>query len=375
MTRREARRHDDEKEIEKETHTHERKIPTMSISNDTVRERLAFLRQDPERLRQSRGQGLFETLGSLGLTYSQYFRALGTNVTDYCAQEFGFDLDKIAVDRLFQSDPNAKWLFPDIVREAVLSGLKRKPVYPELIVRDEAIAGTAYDMPFVDENASEEELRTVGEGAAIPESEIVYGDRIVRLDKKGRGIVASYEAVRRMSVDMLRVHLRRMGERLGRNLDARLAEVLVNGDNSGTTAATTLNTATSGAWVYADIVKGFLALTLDHYFTPTHMIANSGLVTTILSMAEFKEAALFDFAKTGDLPTPLGVRLVPLPDQPDDKLTILDAAYAVQKLTEQDLLVESDKLINQQWDRTFITVVTDFAVLYENARIVVQSDW
>jgi len=38
-------------------------------------------------------------------------------------------------------------------------------------------------------------------------------------------------------------------------------------------------------------------------------------------------------------------------------------------------LIESDKLINQQWDRTFITVVTDFAVIYEKARVVVQSDW
>jgi hypothetical protein len=357
------------------TKTTEEGVVDMAISQDLVRERLAFLRQDPERLRQTRGQGLYETLNGLGVTYSQYFRALGTNVSDYCAQEFGIDLDKIQVDRFFQSDPNAKWLFPDIVREAVLSGLKRKPKYPELIMRDEAIAGTAYDMPFVNENPSEEELRTVGEGASIPESEIVYGDRIVRLDKKGRGIVASYEAVRRMSVDMLRVHLQRMGERLGRNLDARLADVLVNGDSSGTTAAPTLNTATSGAWVYEDLVGGFLELTLAHYFTPTHMVANAELVETILSMAEFKEAALFDFAKTGNLPTPLGVRLVPLADHPDDKLTIVDAAYAVQKLTEQDLLVESDKLINQQWDRTFVTVVTDFAVVYENARVVVQSDW
>ena len=105
------------------------------------------------------------------------------------------------------------------------------------------------------------------------------------------------------------------------------------------------------------------------------MLANGGLCETILNLTEFKDAALFDFAKTGNLPTPLGVRLVPMTDQPDDKLTILDAGYAAQKLTEQDLLVESDKLINQQWDRTYLTVVTDFAILYEKARIVVNGNW
>ena len=348
----------------------------MGYHNDKVKERVRFLSQDADRLRQVRGRDLYETLGSLGLTHAHFFRALNTNVSDYCAQEFGIDLQALTVDRFFQSDPNAKWLFPDIVRESVVAGMRRKPVYPELIIRDEAIEGTAYDVPYVTESAAEEELRSVAEGAAIPESEISYGDRIVRLDKKGRGVIASYEVIRRMSVEMLRVHLRRIGERLGRNLDARLATVLVSGDSSGSgTAATTVNTATAGAWVYADLVNGFMKLTLDHYFAPTHMLANADLCKTILGLDEFKDSALFDFAKTGNLPTPLGVKLVPLADQPAHKLTVLDAGYAVQKLTEQDLLVESDKLINQQWDRTYLTVVTDFAIIYDKARVVVQSDW
>lgn len=348
----------------------------MTYGDHLVKERVAFLSQEPDRLAAIRGRDLYDTLHALGLTYTHYFRALGTTLTDYCAQEFGIDLQRITVDRFFQSDPNAKWLFPDMVRDAVVSGLKRRPVHPELIVRDEPVTSTAYDVPYVQEKEAEEELRTVAEGAAIPESEITYGDRIVRLDKKGRGVIASYEVIRRMSVDMLRVHLQRIGERLGRNLDARLAKVLVQGDSSGAgTAAATVNTASAGAWTYADIVKGYMMLLLEHYFTPTHMLVNSALAQTILNLPEFKDAALFDFAKSGNLITPLGVKLVPMVDQPANKLTILDAGYAVAKLTEQDVLVESDKLINQQWDRTYLTVVTDFAVLYEKARVVVQSDW
>ncbi len=347
----------------------------MAYRDDMVTERVAFLSQEPEALRQVRGAGLYETLGSLGLSHSQYFRALGTNVRDYCAQEFGIDLDRITVDRFFQSDPNAKWLFPDMVRDAVLRGMTRKPVYPELIIRDEHITSTACDVPYVAENESEEELRTVAEGAAIPESSIEYGKRVVKLDKKGRGVVASYEVIRRMSVDMLRVHLERIGERLGRHLDARLAQILAEGDGSGSTAPVVLDTAEAGTWAYGDLVNGFMTLTLGHYFTPTHMLANAALCKTILELDAFKDAAHFDFAKTGNLPTPLGARLVPMADQPANKLTILDSGYAVEKLTEQDLLVESDKLINQQWDRTYLTVVTDFAVIYEKARVVVQSDW
>jgi len=347
------------------------------MKHDTLLSRqMEFLGQDPATLQAVRGRELHETLDHLGLNYGAFFKAVGTSIEQYCADEFGIDLRRITVDKFFQSDSNAKWLFPDIVRDAVLVGMRRKPVYPQLIIRDESIEGTSYDVPYVVDDSDEEELRSVAEGAAIPESEIKYGDRIVKIGKKGRGVIASYEVIRRMSVDMLRVHLQRMGERLGRNLDARIAEVLVNGDSSADdTAAPTLNTATSGTWTYADVVSGFLNLTVDNYFTATHMLANKDLTQTLLGLSEFKDPVLFDFTRTGNYPTPLGVKLIPMGDQPADKLTILDAGYAVEKLTEQDLLVESDKLISQQWDRSYLTVVTDFAVIYKNARVVVQSDW
>lgn len=348
----------------------------MGFDDGVMKERVKFLSQDSERLRGIRGRELYESLGRLGLTHGQFFRALGTNAQDYCAQEFGVDLNKLTVERFFQSDPNAKWLFPDIVREAVVAGMKRKPVYPSLIVRDEHVEGTAYDIPYVEESESEESVHAVAEGASIPESEIQYGDRVIRLAKLGRGVIASYEAVRRMSVDLLRVHLQRIGERLGHDLDQLLALVLANGDESGDASApVTLKTATAGTWTYEDVLNGYLHLSLNHYFTPTHVLAGASLCKKLLGFSEFKEAVLFDFAKTGSLPTPLGMQLVPIEGQPDNRLTIMDAGYAVAKLTEQDLLVESDKLISQQWDRTYLTVVTNFAILYPKARVVVQSDW
>ena len=345
----------------------------MNVRDDRVKERIAFLGQEPDQLRQVRGQELYTTLGELGLTHGQYFRALDTNLADYCAQEFGINLDRVTVERFFQSDPNAKWLFPDIVRDAVLTGMRTKPRYPELIIRDETVPGAAYDVPYVKESADEEELRHVAEGAAIPESAITYGNRVVRLEKRGRGVLASYEVVRRMSVDMLRVHLQRMGERLGRDLDSRLCHVLVHGDASGPETAAEVVSFGGPELRYSDLVNGFMTLTLDHYFTPTHLLADAAMCKDILDLEEFKEGMLFDFAKTGNLPTPLGVRLIPMADQPSNAMTMLDAGYAVHKLTEQDLLVESDKLIHQQWDRTYMTVVTDFAIAYEKARVVIGT--
>lgn len=338
-------------------------------------EQIQFLSQPREKLIGLKGRELYETLNNLGLTHTQYFKALGTNVEEYCAREFGIDLHRITVERFFQSDPNAKWLFPDMVREAVVEGMRSKPVYPQLIIRDEQIDSAVYDVPYVQESEEEEELRLVTEGSAIPESEITYGDRIIRLDKLGRGVIASYEVIRRMSVDMLRVHLRRIGECLGRNLDKRLALILVYGDTSGNTVPEILNSQTAGSWSYSDLVKAFLHLTTKNFFTPTHLVADASTMEAILSLPQIADTGSFDFVRTGNLPTPLGVRLVPMADHPPNCFTLLDSRYAVQKLTEQDLLVESDRLISQQWDRTYITVVTDFAIIYRKARVVVTKDW
>lgn len=348
----------------------------MGMDTGLVKERVRFLGQPEEALRAIRGRDLYDTLEGLGLSHGQYFRALGTTAQDYCAQEFGVDLRAVTVERFFQSDPNAKWLFPDIVRGAVVEGLRRKPAHPGLIVRDEAVSGAAYDVPHVAENDSEEELRSVAEGAAIPESQIAYGDRVVRLHKLGRGVIASYEVIRRMSVDLLRVHLQRIGEQLGRALDAHLADILVAGDSSGPgTAPVVVDTAAAGAIGYGDLVAAYTRLALGHFFTPTHMLASEATFAGLLTLPELKDSALFDFAKTGRPPTPLGVQLVPMAGQPDGKVTLLDAGYAAQKLTEQDVLVESDKLVQQQWDRTYVTVVTNFAILYPKARVVLDSTW
>lgn len=345
----------------------------MNRSDSLMKEQVHFLGQDRDSLASLRGRQLYDTLARLNLTHGQYFRALDTTVDEYCREEFGADLKAMSVERFFHSDPDAKWLFPEVVREAVLTGMRTKPRYQELIVRDERIQGAVYDVPYVDEEHADEELRPVAEGAAIPESSIHYGDRVVRLDKKGRGVIASYEVIRRMSVDLLRVHLQRMGERLGRSLDARLAEVLVQGDNSGKTAPEVLDSEQNGQWEYADLVNGYLYLSLINHFTPTHILAGPEATANILTMDHTANMLLFDFAKTGQMPTPLGMKLVPMPDHPDNRIVIMDAGYAVQKLTEQDLLLENDKLIHQQWDRAYLTVITDFAILYDKARVVISN--
>ena len=347
----------------------------MSDSRDLLlREQAAFLSRSPDTLRQSRGRELYETLAALGLTHTHFLRAIGASLEEYCAAEFGVDLARVTVERFFQSDPAARWLFPEIVRTAVLEGVRSRPRHPELILRDEPVSGAAVDLPRVIEDTDEEEMRAVAEGAAIPESAIRYGDRVFRLQKRGRSLLASYEAVRRMSVDLLRLHLRRIGERLGLDLDNRLAVLLAQGHPEyPDTAPQVFHTATPGSFAYDDLLNAYAQLRLANGFTPTHLVCDAATLCALMALEPLRNPLISDFDRSGRWPSPLGVTLVPIPDHPAQAFTLLDARHAAVKLTEQDVLVENEKLIARQWERVCVTVVTDFAIAYEKARVVVSS--
>jgi len=346
-------------------------------ANSISAERFQFLSQTPEQLVQLRGRQLYEALNELGITHEQFLRAANLDNAGYFARAYGLDLAELTLERFYNGE--TRYHAPSMFAGAVRKGLNQRSAFPDLITSDENVSSAVIDVPYIEEDIAgdtESQLRTVAPGAAIPETGIRAGQRAIRLDKKGRGISASYEDFRRSPLEEVLRHFTRAGERLGRQLDARLAQVLTSGDGSGaSTTPEVTNTAEAGEWSYEDLLTAFLSLSVSNYFTPTHMLVGPESGLAILQLPEFKDSALFEFKKSGQLPTPFGVKLITMPDHPGSMVTFLDANYAVKKFTEQDLLVENDKLINQQWDRTFMTVVTDFGIVYNKARVVLNSDW
>ena len=56
------------------------------------------------------------------------------------------------------------------------------------------------------------------EGASIPATTVQVQSNLVRLHKRGRMLVASYEAVRYQKLDLFSVTLRQMGAHIARTL-------------------------------------------------------------------------------------------------------------------------------------------------------------
>lgn len=102
-------------------------------------------------------------------------------------------------------------------------------------------------------------LRWVEEGAAIPQTQVKTQENLVKLHKRGRMLVASYEAIRYQKLDLFSVTLRQIGAHINRMHLEDAIEVLLNGDgNDNPAEAFTVGTepigGTAGTLTYDELV-------------------------------------------------------------------------------------------------------------------------
>ena len=138
-----------------------------------------------------------------------------------------------------------------------------QPAIPlsEIVGMTTGIDTDAYRAYYLTYDATQLRKYRVGESAEIPVATIVGAERTIRLYKYGRGIQASYEAMRRIRVDKLAFFIQWMAVQAEIDKVAAALTILINGDgNSGTAPSTdNLTTLDSGASAGTLTLKGWLA--------------------------------------------------------------------------------------------------------------------
>ena len=144
------------------------------------------------------------------------------------------------VDKFFATSQSAV-LFPEYIARAVKVGMEEANILPDITATETRIDGMDYrSITSVPED--EKQLKRVAEGAAIPSTTVKTQDSLVTLHKRGRMLVASYEAIRFQKLDLFSVTLRQIGAQIGRMHLEDAIDVILNGDGNNNPAKTT-NTA------------------------------------------------------------------------------------------------------------------------------------
>ncbi|MEG1763912.1 MAG: phage major capsid protein [Oscillospiraceae bacterium] len=279
-----------------------------------------------------------------------------------------------AVEKFFRTTDSAV-LFPEYVARSVRQGMEEENVLPSITATVTKFDGMDYRSIYSVPTEDEKSLRHVEEGAVIPQTEVKVRENLVKLHKRGRMLVASYEAVRFQKLDLFSVMLRQIGSQIMRmHLDDAI-EVLIKGDgNSNAAAAYSVATApisgTKGTLTYNQLLEFWNQF--DPYTLNTLLVSPDAMLQ-ILKCSEFQNPLTgLNFQGTGELNNPLGAKLIKTPAVASGTVIGLDRAYALEMISASDVSVEYDRLIDRQLERAAITSISGFAKLYTEAAKVLK---
>jgi hypothetical protein len=143
------------------------------------------------------------------------------------------------VEAFYRTNEN-KILFPEYVARTLVQVMTEFPLFNYLVATRTPIDSNVYKASYLDWNDADNkkavEMRRVTEAADLPIARIKLGDTAITLYKYGRAIEASYEALRRMSLELFERHINKIGTEAANNKVAEILAVVKDGDGNSNAA-------------------------------------------------------------------------------------------------------------------------------------------
>ena len=278
------------------------------------------------------------------------------------------------VEKFFRTMDSAV-LFPEYIARTVRQGMEENDILPAITATTTVIDSMDYRSIYSNPADGDKELKDVAEGGAIPETEVKTKEHLVSLTKRGRMLVASYEALRFQKLDLFSVMLRQIGAHIQKQQLADAVNVLISGDGNDNAAVQyTIGTdpisGTKGTITYDQLVEFWGQF--DPY-TMNTLLCSTPTMTKLLKIAELQNPLTgLNFQGTGKLGTPLGAQLHRTAAVADGVIIGLDNRYALEQVRAGDVLVEYDKLIDRQLERAAITSISGFGKICDGAACVLN---
>ena len=273
------------------------------------------------------------------------------------------------VEKFFHTTESAV-LFPEFVSRVVRQGMEEESILSDITATVTRFDGMDYRSIASVPTEADKKLLRVEEGAEIPQTTVRTQENLVRLHKRGRMLVASYEAIRFQRLDLFSVTLRQIGAYIGRMHLEDAIKVLCDGDGNDNAAesfqvGTDPISGTAGSLSYEALLDFWSQF--DPYTMNTLLVSND-MMLAMLKLPEFQNPLTgLNFQGTGTLTTPLGAKLLRTNALGSGKIIGLDKNYALEQICGSEVTVEYDKLIDRQLERAAITSISGFAKLFTDA--------
>ncbi len=278
------------------------------------------------------------------------------------------------VEKFFATMDSAV-LFPEYIARTVRQGMEENNIIPDIVATTTVIDSLDYRSIYSNPDDADKALQDVEEGGTIPETEVKTKEHLISLTKRGRMLVASYEAIRFQKLDLFGVMLRQIGAYIQKQQLADAVNVIINGDGNENAAVqysvgTSPISGTAGTLTYGQMVEFWGQF--DPY-TMNTILCSTATMTDMLKIAELQNPLTgLNFQGTGKVGTPLGAQIHRTSAVADGVIIGLDKRYALELVRAGDVMVEYDKLIDRQLERAAITSISGFGKICDGAAAVLN---
>ena len=298
-------------------------------------------------------------------------------------------IESSTMDKFFVTSSN-RLLYPEFINRTIKESMTEQPILQYLVGEVQTIKGDTYTQPIIDtgkdsENRKALHFSRVAEGAEIPTVTIKTAETSVRIYKYGRAIKATYEVMRRISIDLFRKTIAYLAKFIDFGEQVAVLEVIKNGDGNNNPAKvykrSVLNTAGT-AGVLDDIT--LLKFLMVHY--PANfdtVVVDQDLYLQLLS-TRYNGDLITGVTDYVPFSFPQGIfkGLTVLYNESIEKsqggnsqMYALNRDLGIRKIVEENSnITENEKYANDQTQKTFITENVGFSKIFDEASAILEVD-
>ncbi|MCL2023038.1 MAG: phage major capsid protein [Oscillospiraceae bacterium] len=263
------------------------------------------------------------------------------------------------IDKFFQSSDSAV-LFPEYMTRAIKQGMKDADVLSDIVATVTQVDAPDY-RPLAFANVDIHAMGaypTVNEGAPISAYEVKNGNSLVNLQKRGRVIKSSYEALRFHRLELFTVFLKQLGAQFARERFEDALAVLMDNPPSITRSGSNLT--------YGNLCNLWANMQPANFST---LILNTSSIVSIFSQVIFQDSAV-SFTIKGEPFTPFGAKMLTSPSMPALNVLAVDKTCALEMISAGDVLLETNKLIDHQFEQIAVSSLVGFAKIMDYGRLL-----
>jgi hypothetical protein len=267
------------------------------------------------------------------------------------------DGEKLVTIKDFYRNSAITALFPVYIESRIQQSLLASSLVPELIFSEETVDSTTATGLYMADTEAVRSLRKIGEGTELPATDFTSANSTIALQKYGRLIRASYEAISSQRVDAFGNMLARIGRQVGLDETDRLLDIAIMGDGTTMGAAETdavdTDVAVAGSIAFSDMLTWYYSVAHAGYFMDKAVLGRTD-IRLIADLVEFSDPQYIQNQSSLRLPTPVAMQYfwwqgsVTDSHYLDRMVIGIDSSQAFQAYTYGGFISEAAKIIERQ---------------------------